>query len=507
DWTTSPYGTRYLAVGKNTSARITIYNSNSSNDLTPVANSFDDVQVKHLAWRPANEAEPSRYLAVVTSSGDINLYQLMDMGVLMLSPIQTIPGIDATTCAWSSDGQFLAIGAASELSVYYFMPSPSPDYLNFAESKPTGSSIASISWTSNDGLPKNIITSDNTTPYVHAYGFNGTSITEPIDYSGTVSANAVISCSPTVESAIAIGYSSGSAAQVGMLQFTGSTLTNGDTHLTITPGTTTNSLDWASDGTQLIATTDAGTLALFSVSGYQLTQIDSVSATLTPATVSFAPNNSYLALGGLSGGYGQTLQLYNTTKQIPSDTTYHTISKNLVTQVTTNPTENGIGIRASSTGNYVAENTCCKNDVNYQLVASEYIVSQENARGVDNIDCSITTTDKASLILQETWSIESKAEVISSKIDTITPAIQPELWSIESKAEVISSKLDNLSLGTPELWSIESKAEVISSKIDTISPAIQPELWSIESKAEVISSKLDNLSLGTPELWSIESKT
>jgi parallel beta-helix repeat protein len=37
--------------------------------------------------------------------------------------------------------------------------------------------------------------------------------------------------------------------------------------------------------------------------------------------------------------------------------------------------------------------------------------------------------------------------VISSKIDTVSPiSITPELWSIESKAEVISSKIDHLSL-------------------------------------------------------------
>jgi hypothetical protein len=47
-----------------------------------------------------------------------------------------------------------------------------------------------------------------------------------------------------------------------------------------------------------------------------------------------------------------------------------------------------------------------------------------------------------------------------------------ELWSIESKAEIISSKIDTIhggSSNTAELWSIESKAEVISSKCDGIS--------------------------------------
>ncbi|MDZ4152029.1 right-handed parallel beta-helix repeat-containing protein [Methylicorpusculum sp.] len=77
---------------------------------------------------------------------------------------------------------------------------------------------------------------------------------------------------------------------------------------------------------------------------------------------------------------------------------------------------------------------------------------------------------------------------------TIVCETSQEAWSIESKAEVISSKIDDLTdIIAPELWSIESKAEVISSKIDTITPELAPELWSIESKAEVISSKIDIL--------------
>jgi hypothetical protein len=120
-------------------------------------------------------------------------------------------------------------------------------------------------------------------------------------------------------------------------------------------------------------------------------------------------------------------------------------------------------------------------------------------------------------VTPELWSIESKSEAISSKIDDLKQALDPDLdtitskldiinvetWSIESNAKVISSKLDilnsnidltsKLDLVITENWSIESKAEVISSKVDLIGNDSQ-ELWSIESKAEVISSKLDNLS-------------
>ncbi len=78
------------------------------------------------------------------------------------------------------------------------------------------------------------------------------------------------------------------------------------------------------------------------------------------------------------------------------------------------------------------------------------VESPYNARGFDNVDCTLTTPDTVEVInsaidtvvVPELWSIESKAEVISSKIDLMLPAVHPELWSIESKCEVISSKID-----------------------------------------------------------------
>ncbi len=192
--------------------------------------------------------------------------------------------------------------------------------------------------------------------------------------------------------------------------------------------------------------------------------------------------------------------------------TSNSITNNRVNGVTNTAT--GVGISIDSSKNYVAQNTSCNNDINFENIAPSYITSQANARGVYNINCSSDVPDTVELInstidttvVPELWSIESKAEVISSKIDRLSNDTE-ELWSIESKAEVISSKIDTIpGQLTPELWSIESKAEVISSKIDTVPGAITPELWSIESKAEVISSKIDKLSNDTEELWSIESK-
>lgn len=87
--------------------------------------------------------------------------------------------------------------------------------------------------------------------------------------------------------------------------------------------------------------------------------------------------------------------------------------------------------------------------------------------------------------MPEEWSIQSKTEIISSKIDPLQTKLTTEFWSIESKADVISSKVDRIdSKLTPEFWSIESKADTISSKIDTIPPITPP----ISSKLDVLSA-------------------
>ncbi len=65
--------------------------------------------------------------------------------------------------------------------------------------------------------------------------------------------------------------------------------------------------------------------------------------------------------------------------------------------------------------------------------------------------------------------------------------ISDEAWSIESKAEVISSKIDNIHLDC--IVSFSGDLSTVESKLDKIIG----EDWSIESKAEVISSKIDIL--------------
>ncbi len=107
--------------------------------------------------------------------------------------------------------------------------------------------------------------------------------------------------------------------------------------------------------------------------------------------------------------------------------------------------ESAVGIFADSTQNYIAQNYACNSTpqqsfpptiFNYSLVDSLFLGSQANALGVDNVDCQLpntpippfidftTTYTTIAAISQETWSIESKCELISSNVSLI-PAQLP----------------------------------------------------------------------------------
>lgn len=169
----------------------------------------------------------------------------------------------------------------------------------------------------------------------------------------------------------------------------------------------------------------------------------------------------YLASGNTTGDYpnsNQTVKVF----QLGFGSTSNCMVKNSSVTGTTNNTSSGEGIHANSSQNYVAANTATDNDINYQAVASQYITSQANARGVYNIDTSLTTPDMVntltpdtSAILETQWSIESKAEAISSKIDPLQPTLTTDFWSIESKVELTTSSLDTI-------YAAASKTEVLA---------------------------------------------
>ncbi|MDZ4099214.1 MAG: hypothetical protein U1E13_11040, partial [Methylophilaceae bacterium] len=198
---------------------------------------------------------------------------------------------------------------------------------------------------------------------------------------------------------------------------------------------------WASNNSTFAAVTTGGDVGIYSFDGSNLTLTKSEthgSALYTLAWPQGGAFQNYLAVAGAAGTGGYEGTIYTFGANIPTN---HTITNNLVNQVTT-AAGYGVGIRADSSVNYVAQNTSCDNNTNFQGVANQYLDSQANARGVDNVDCSLTKPDQITQILNETWSIESKAEVISSKLDTIGGGSTNELWSIESKCEVICSKID-----------------------------------------------------------------
>ncbi len=123
----------------------------------------------------------------------------------------------------------------------------------------------------------------------------------------------------------------------------------------------------------------------------------------------------------------------------------HTITANNVIGVTAGGNA-GVGIFAESTVNYVAQNTACSNDKNYSRVDALFLGSQANARGVANVDCSLPNTPNSieadfsgtyttiAAIITETWSIESKCEVVSDKLVSI-----PSQFPIEQNATTIEN--------------------------------------------------------------------
>lgn len=155
-----------------------------------------------------------------------------------------------------------------------------------------------------------------------------------------------------------------------------------------------------------------------------------------------------------------------TTYGIFFDNTHNCACVRNTTQNTNIGSGFSIGIRADSSVNYIAANTADNNDNNYQDVASDYITSQANARGVYNIDTALNTPDSvetANFVAGSNWSIESKCELISSQIDQLANTLIIQSATIESKLDIVDSKLDTI---TPTLitnaGSIESKLEVLA---------------------------------------------
>jgi parallel beta-helix repeat protein len=78
----------------------------------------------------------------------------------------------------------------------------------------------------------------------------------------------------------------------------------------------------------------------------------------------------------------------------------------------------GVGICASN--RYVASNVAYDCDSAFIGVSTEFIDSQANARGVDNIDTNLTTSDSVPLIVDQAYTIESKLDAYALVSDSAT---------------------------------------------------------------------------------------
>ena len=111
----------------------------------------------------------------------------------------------------------------------------------------------------------------------------------------------------------------------------------------------------------------------------------------------------------------------------------------------------GIGIMAPN--RYVASNLCYDCDSGFAGVPIQFIDSQANARGVDNIDTNLTTPDTVSLIADQVSTIESKVDVlyqdsftVESKLDYLTacdydPLSAPTTLSTDYAAYCLSADM------------------------------------------------------------------
>lgn len=85
----------------------------------------------------------------------------------------------------------------------------------------------------------------------------------------------------------------------------------------------------------------------------------------------------------------------------------------------------GVGVYTPNC--YIAKNTAYECDLSFAGVSSDYLTSQANARGVYNIDASLTTLDKVEALY------DTSLPIIESQVDVLTT-----LSSIESIVDVLS---------------------------------------------------------------------
>lgn len=84
---------------------------------------------------------------------------------------------------------------------------------------------------------------------------------------------------------------------------------------------------------------------------------------------------------------------------------------------------NGVGLKTTTTNQYIASNTAYDCDISFDGVSTQYIDSQANARGVDNIDTNLTTLDQIESIYND------QLPTIESQVDSLNYSVFDELES------------------------------------------------------------------------------
>ena len=87
---------------------------------------------------------------------------------------------------------------------------------------------------------------------------------------------------------------------------------------------------------------------------------------------------------------------------------------------------NGIGLSSTTTLNYVASNLCYDCDSGFAGVPIQFIDSQANARGVDNVDTNLTTLDQIEAIYNDQLS------PIENQVDGLLPVSNSSVLAVNS---------------------------------------------------------------------------
>jgi len=211
----------------------------------------------------------------------------------------------------------------------------------------------------------------------------------------------------------------------------------------------------------------------------------------------------------------------------------------------TNNGSNGFHLTANFTNGFLS-NYACNNTNNYNIATSTVsapISSLADARGVDNVDCTLADLDKVCVVdskidalgddidddFRGTWTqlefIRSKVGVVETKVDmsnanhgtshdkldiSIAKHIltQSAVELLESKVCVIETKVDGHSAGSSAnhatthslLDIVESKVCVVETKLDDLGDDIDLDFLGTWTQLEVLESKLCALDVKVTDL-------